>query len=232
MGHGDGTSANDSVDGLHMDPEDANELLTAAAAAVAAAAIALPNFQDHYNPSSFPPSFQAKEEVNSGQPSVLDMAAFQAAVQSVAALRQQPSTSSGSSPIAESAGSALSPSQRRLLPATVSSMTRQGEPYRGPSYTPYTPLGLPLSSHQPATNSFQASNALASTSFAVPSTVISNSPSFGFCPHSQHLNMMPYYRLFLELRENRETQPQQRCWAFGFDQSTEISIAVVCRLRG
>lgn len=184
MSHGEGASGNDSADGLPMDAEDASELLTAAAAAVAAAAIALPPFQEHYTTSSFPPSFQTKEEMTSGQPSVLDMAAFQAAVQSVAALRQQPSTSN-SSIVEPNTVSALSPSQRRILPAAHqhASLGRQAEPsYRSAGYTPY-PLGLPLSaataaaaaavaaSHQVAANNFQA-NAVASTSFAVPSTVI------------------------------------------------------------
>lgn len=193
MNHAEGASnANDSDDGLPMDDvEDASELLTAAAAAVAAAAISLPNFHDTYTPSNFPTSFQPKEEMASGSGHqhnhVLEMAAFQAAVQSVQALRQQhPAPSSSSSPIGDSAPSHHHHHHhRRVLPAVHGPVARQqagDSSFRSGGYAPY-PLGLPLGAHPAvvATPNFQT-NPVASTSFAIPSTVIPNFPSY----HSLH----------------------------------------------
>lgn len=173
---GAGNSANDSVDGLpSMDVEDASELLTAAAAAVAAATISLPHFPDNYTATSFPSAaaFHLKEEMTSGQQSFLEMAAFQAAVQSVAALRQQPTPSSSNSP-SDAVASNLGSSPRRIFPSAHGSIGRQEEAsYRNRSYAPY-PLSLPLTSqHQAVSNNFQTNTAASdSTSFAVPSTVI------------------------------------------------------------
>ena len=178
MHHAEGTSnANDSDDDIPLDAE----LLTAAAAAaaMAATAISLPNYQDPYAPTNFPPSFHAKEEMANvaGQHSVLEMAAFQAAVQSVQALRQQQQqqqqpvpSSSSSSPIGDA--SALSAIHRRIPPAAHGQVNRQTEAsFRGPGYTPY-PLNLPIGSHPAvAATNFQTNAAVASTPFAVPSTV-------------------------------------------------------------
>ena len=181
--HGEGTSnANDSDDGLPMDVEDASDILTAAVAAVAATAISMPNFHDSYAPSNL--SFQPKVEMDNNahqQSHVLEMAAFQAVVQSGAlqALRhqQQPTPSNSSSPI----GDHQYLHSRRVLPAvhgSVAAVVRQ-EPstFRsgGHQVAPY-PVGLPLGSHPVATPNFQTDPA-ASTSFAIPSTVIVSFPS-------------------------------------------------------
>lgn len=187
MNHTEGTSnnTNQSESGLPMDVEDASELLTDAAEALAAAAISMPHFHDTYTSASFsqPSSFQQKETVGSNvaghnqqQHSVgLGMTAFQAAVHSVQALRhRQPGPSSSSSPLmAEDSG------RKRQGFGSAAHGSRHGEPsFRSGGYSPY-PTVLPAGSRLPVVhnnnnnnNNLQANTPVASTSFAVPSTVI------------------------------------------------------------
>lgn len=185
MNHTDGTSnTNNSDNCLSMDVEDASALLTDAAEALAAAAIPLTNFQDNYTPSRFQPaSFQPKEDSvnNFGHPhsaAILEMTAFQAAVQSVQALRQrQPGPSSSSSLITDD--TARNPPLKRqgLVSATHDPIARHAEPasHRSGGYICHYPLNLPIGSRHPIANAnLQTNTPMASTSFAVPSTVISS----------------------------------------------------------
>lgn len=172
----EGTSnTNNSENGLQMDVEDASELLTDAAEVLAAAAISMPHFHDSYTSSSFAqPSFQQKGNISNvvahqqATASVLEMTAFQAAVHSVQALRhrQQPGPSSSSPLIAEDSNR----KRQGFLPTTHG--PRHGEPsFRSGGYSPY-PTGLPPRHPIVHNNNLQQANTpVASTSFAVPSTV-------------------------------------------------------------
>lgn len=181
MNHTEGTNnTNNSDNCLSMDVEDASVLLTDAAEALAAAAIPMPNFQDNYTPSRFQPtSFQQKEETASNfghqhTATILEMTAFQAAVQSVQALSQRHPVPSSSRLITDD--SAHNPPAKRqgLVSAIHDPIARHAEPsIRSGGYTCPYPLGVPLGSRHPVTNAnLQANIPLASTSFAVPSTVI------------------------------------------------------------
>ena len=172
----EGTSnTNNSENGLQMDVEDASELLIDAAEVFEAAAISMPHFHDSYTSSSFAqPSFQQKGNISNvvahqqTTASVLEMTAFQAAVHSVQALRhrQQPGPSSSSPLIAEDSNR----KRQGFFPTTHG--PRHGEPsFRSGGYSPY-PTGLPPRHPIVHNNNLQQANTpVATTSFAVPSTV-------------------------------------------------------------